>query len=167
MTIDLPATKALADRLAGDVMNQLERDGCANRNNLAETLLAGLVLDAAQRPDIIQEFLPEIEKSAKPCEHHSTAAEYQARRVDNAKDLSGGFEITTLDRGALQIWYRSDIRRIWARDELDALFTALHDLGKDGEHYCIPLTYLDLVLLRSGELITGLEATQRGVKADG
>lgn len=48
MTFDLEAAKRLAQQLAGDVLNQIERDGSINRVNIAGQLLAGLVLEAAR-----------------------------------------------------------------------------------------------------------------------
>lgn len=48
MTFDLEAAKRLAQQLAGDVLNQIERDGSVNRENIAGQLLAGLVLEAAR-----------------------------------------------------------------------------------------------------------------------
>jgi hypothetical protein len=49
MTFDLEAAKRLAQQLAGDVLNQIERDGSVNRENVAGQLLAGLVLEAARK----------------------------------------------------------------------------------------------------------------------
>src|SRR5688572_28588297 len=48
MTFDLEAAKRLSQQLAGDVLNQIERDGSINRENIAGQLLAGLVLEAAR-----------------------------------------------------------------------------------------------------------------------
>lgn len=48
MTFDLEAAKRLALQLAGDVLNQIERDGSINRENIAGQLLAGLVLEAGR-----------------------------------------------------------------------------------------------------------------------
>jgi hypothetical protein len=48
MTFDLEAAKRLAELLAGDVLNQIERDGSINRENIAGQLLAALVLEAAR-----------------------------------------------------------------------------------------------------------------------
>jgi hypothetical protein len=46
--MDLLQLQAFADKLAGDVLNQIERDGSVNRENIAGQLLAGLVLEAAR-----------------------------------------------------------------------------------------------------------------------
>lgn len=67
MTIDLQSMKALAERLAGDVMNQLERDGCANKGNLAETLLAALVLEAANKPIVAELSEADVAEIEKEC----------------------------------------------------------------------------------------------------
>jgi hypothetical protein len=48
MTFDLEAAKRLAESLAGDVLNQIEREGSVNRENIAGQLLAGLVLEAGR-----------------------------------------------------------------------------------------------------------------------
>lgn len=50
MTFDLKAAKRLAEQLAGDVLNQIERDGSISRENIAGQLLAGLVLAEASKP---------------------------------------------------------------------------------------------------------------------
>jgi hypothetical protein len=54
MTFDLEAAKRLAQQLAGDVLNQIERDGSVNRENIAGHLLAGLVLEAAHKPSAVR-----------------------------------------------------------------------------------------------------------------
>lgn len=50
MTFDLEAAKRLAKQLAGDVLNQIERDGSISCENIAGQLLAGLVLAEASNP---------------------------------------------------------------------------------------------------------------------
>ena len=43
--MDLDSLKALAARIAGDVMNQIEKDGAVVRGNLEEQIAAALFLD--------------------------------------------------------------------------------------------------------------------------
>lgn len=176
MTINMPAMKALADRLAGDVLNQVERDGCLDRGKIAETLLCGLLLDAAAKPIIVDEaFTDAIEDAivagagrvrvrvGVPALGERVTIRQPYRGLDAAGDPVGE-EFTELRRGGLSIRYRSKSIRVgWSLRQTEALFAGLAH-ARDVQRCVRPLTDLDLVLLPSGELITGHDAIQRGVK---
>lgn len=174
MTIDPKTLRELADRLAGDVLNQVERDGCLDRGKIAETLLCGLLLDAAAKPIIVDEaFTDAIEDAIVTgaglvrVAVHALGERVTIMQPYRGLDAAGdpvGEEFTELRRGGLSIRYRSKSIRVgWSLRQTEALFAGLAH-ARDVQRCVRPLTDLDLVLLPSGELITGFEAIQRGVK---